>query len=401
MNRGDIPESPERSAGVAGAASREVPDGDHVEVVVVGGGQAGLAIGFFLARQGRRFLILEAGDSVGAAWRQRWDSLALFTPRRYDALPGVGFPGDPDGYPTRDEVVSYLAAYAETYELPVILDSAVQSLAAIDGGFQLECRGRTVAADQVVVATGPFQLPFTPALAGELSPEVFQMHSTGYRHPQDIPAGTVLVVGGGNTGFQIATELTGTHAVHLSVGSRQTPLPQKIWRRDLFWWLTKTGLLNMNIDSRLGRRLSERETLIGSSPKQLGRLGVDLHPRAVSVSGNAVSFADATEVRVDAVVWATGYQPDYSWITAPVLDAGGRVRHHRGVTDVPGLYFLGLYWQHTRGSALLGWVKDDAEYIATEIQNLANSREALPDAANRERPILGEAQEEPHHADPQ
>ena len=227
MNRGDSPESLEPSVRVPSARSPEGPDDDQVEVVVVGAGQAGLAIGFFLARQGRRFLILEAADSVGAAWRDRWDSLALFTPRRYDALSELGFPGDPDGYPTRDEVVSYLRAYAETYELPVVLNSAVRSLTQIDDGFQLECSDRTVRADQVVVATGPFQLPFTPALAGQLGPEVFQMHSTGYRQPRDIPAGTVLVVGGGNTGFQIAAELAGTHTVHLSVGSRQTPLPQK------------------------------------------------------------------------------------------------------------------------------------------------------------------------------
>src|SRR4249919_2529769 len=174
MNRGDSPESPEPSARVPGDRSPEVPDGDQVEVVVVGGGQAGLAIGFFLARQGRRFLILEAADSVGAAWRDRWDSLALFTPRRYDALSELSFPGDPDGYPTRDEVVSYLRAYAETYKLPLVLNSAVRSLTQIDDGFQLECSDRTVRADQVVVATGPFQLPLTPALAGQLGPEVFQ-----------------------------------------------------------------------------------------------------------------------------------------------------------------------------------------------------------------------------------
>jgi len=400
LNRGDGPESPEPSARLTSAPAREVPDGDQVEVVVVGGGQAGLAIGFFLSRQGRRFLILEAADSVGAAWRDRWDSLALFTPRRYDALSELSFPGDPDGYPTRDEVVSYLRAYAETYKLPLVLNSAVSSLTQIDDGFQLEC-DRRVRADQVVVATGPFQRPMTPALAGQLAPEVFQMHSTGYRQPQDIPAGTVLVVGGGNTGFQIAAELTGTHAVHLSVGSRQTPLPQKVWQRDLFWWLTKTGLLNMTVDSRLGRRLSQQETLIGSSPKQLRRLGVDLHLRAVSASHNTVSFADGTQLRVDAVVWATGYQPDYSWIETPVLDAGGRVRHHRGVTNLPGLYFLGLSWQHTRGSALLGWVKDDAEYIATQIQILADSRKRRPEAATRAHPDAGESQEESDHAEPQ
>ena len=388
----------EPSAEAAEADSRDGDD-DRVEVVVVGAGQAGLAMGFFLARQGRRFRIVEAADSVGAAWRDRWDSLALFTPRRYDALPGVGFPGDLDGYPTRDEVVSYLRGYAQTYELPVILDSAVQSLSPIEGGFRVECRGRTVVADQVVVATGPFQLPFTPALAAELPPGVVQLHSTGYRHPRDIPAGTVLVVGGGNTGFQIASELSRTHAVHLSVGSRQTPLPQTIGRRDLFWWLTRTGLLNTTVDSRLGRRLSGREALIGSSPRGLRRLGVELHPRAVSVSGNVVGLADGTDLRVDAVVWATGYRPDYSWIDAPVLDAGGRVRHHRGVTDIPGLYFLGLYWQHTRGSALLGWVADDAEHLATHIQTMADSRKARPDAAHREHRMSADTRKETQHVD--
>lgn len=374
----------EAAAQAAGAASGEVGDDDRLEVVVVGAGQAGLAMGFFLARQGRRFLILEAADSVGAAWRDRWDSLALFTPRRYDALPELDFPGDPDGYPTRNEVVAYLKAYAETYQLPVLTNSRVQSLTPMDDGWQLECHGRTVTADQVVVATGPFQLPFTPALAGQLAPEVVQMHSTSYRQPRDIPAGTVLVVGGGNTGFQIARELTDTHSVHLSVGARQTPLPQTIGRRDLFWWLTKTGLLKTTVDSRLGRRLSEKETLIGSNPSLLRRRGVDLHPRMVSVAGDTVAFADGSSLRVDAVVWATGYQPDYSWIHAPVLDAEGRLRHHRGVADPTGLYFLGLYWQYTRGSALLGWVKDDAEYLATHIQTLADSRRARPHAPARD-----------------
>jgi putative flavoprotein involved in K+ transport len=176
---------------------------------------------------------------------------------------------------------------------------------------------------------------YNPQRPGRRSTSPNRATNTGYRQSRDIPAGTVLVVGGGNTGFQIAAELTGTHAVHLSVGSRQTPLPQKVWHRDLFWWLTKTGLLNMTVDSRLGRRLSERETLIGSSPKQLRRLGVDLHPRAVNAARDTVSFADGTQLRVDAVVSATGYQPDYSWIEAPVLDAAGRVRHYRGVTNLP------------------------------------------------------------------
>jgi putative flavoprotein involved in K+ transport len=337
-------------------------------VVVIGAGQAGLAVGHFLARQGRRFVIIEAGGSVGSAWRARWDSLALFTPRRYDGLPGLAFPGDPDGYPTRDEVVAYLELYAATFELPIELNSAVRSLTAQNGRFTVELESRSLEADQVVVATGAFQVPHVPALGRELAPEVFQTHATGYQRPGDIPEGTVLVVGGGNTGFQIAKELSATHPVRLSVGSRQTPLPQKLLGRDLFWWLTKTGLINKTVDSRIGQRMRGRDTLIGSSPRELRRRhGVDLRPRAVGASGRTIRFADESRLEVDVVIWATGYRPSYSWIDLPVLDSDGLVRHRRGVTDVAGLYFLGLSWQHTRGSALLGWVRDDAEYIARHI----------------------------------
>ena len=337
------------------------------DVVVIGAGQAGLAIGYCLAREGRRFVILEASDTIGAAWRSRWDSLVLFTPRRYDSLPGLAFPGDPDGYPTRDEVIAYLEQYAATFDLPIELRSAARSLTKEDETFMVELDDRRIEADQVVVATGPFQTPFVPALAGQLSPDVFQTHSTEYRRPADVLEGTIVVVGGGNTGFQIAKELAATHPVYLSIGSRQTPLPQTFLGRDLFWWLTKAGLIKKTVDSRIGRRARRRDTLIGSSPREVRRHGVNLKPRAVDASGRTVSFADGSELDVDAVIWATGYRPDYSWIELPVLDERGEARHRRGVTEVSGLYFLGLTWQHTRGSALLGWVKDDAEFIADRI----------------------------------
>src|SRR5437016_8859132 len=259
-------------------------NGSHTrsEVAVIGAGQAGLAIGCLLARQNRRFVILEGADSIGAAWRSRWDSLVLFTPRRYDSLPGLAFAGDPDGYPTRDEVIAYLEQYAAAFELPVELGNAVRSLDADGGRFVVTLEDRQIEADQVVVATGPFQLPRVPAVGHELAPDLFQTHSTGYRHPSDVPEGTVLVVGGGNTGFQIARELAATHAVHLAVGSRQMPLPQRFLGRDLFWWLTKTRVLTKTIESPLGRRLRDRDTLIGSSPPELKRDGVELKPRAIT-----------------------------------------------------------------------------------------------------------------------
>jgi putative flavoprotein involved in K+ transport len=350
-------------------ASRERPE--RFDVVVIGGGQAGLAIGYFLARQGRRFVILEAADSIGAAWRTRWDSLVLFTSRRYSALPGLPFPGDPDGYPTRDEAIAYLERYAATLDLPVELESRVRSLVGVDDSFILDVGERRIEAAQVVVATGPFQVPFVPPLAADLDPNLSQIHSAGYRRPADVPKGTIAVVGGGNTGFQLAEELVATRPVYLAIGSRQTPLPQRFLGRDLFWWLSKTGLIEKTVDSRLGRRAQHRETLVGSNPRKARRQGIHLKPRAIAASGRTLRFADGSEVEVDAVIWATGYRPDYSWIELPVIGERGRARHRRGVTDVTGLYFLGLTWQHTRGSALIGWVKDDAEFIAGQIDAVA------------------------------
>jgi putative flavoprotein involved in K+ transport len=342
---------------------------------VIGAGQAGLAMAYFLKRQGRRFVILEAAESIGSAWRARWDSLTLFTPRRYSSLPGLPFPGDPEGYPLRDDVIVYLERHAETFELPIELNSRVRRLAAENGRFLVEVDGRTITADQVVAATGPFQEPYVPDVAERISPDIVQMHSTGYRKPGDTPQGTVLVVGGGNTGFQIAKELSRTHRVVLAVGSRQTPLPQRFLGRDLFWWLTTSRLFNTTVNSRLGRRLRTRETLIGSSPRELKRRhGVEIQPRVVAADRRTVRFEDGSELAVDAVIWATGYRPDYSWIDLPVFDPDGRLRHRRGVTDVPGLYFLGLTWQHTRGSALIGWVEDDAEYLAEQIKAFQEGR---------------------------
>ncbi len=359
------------------------------DVVVIGAGQAGLAVGHFLARQGRRFVLLEAADSVGAAWRKRWESLRLFTPRRYSALPGLAFPGDPNGYPSRDEVIAYLAQYAAGFELPVELNSAVRSLTRVDGRFVIELDDRRLMGDQVVVATGPFQAPAVPALAGELAPEIYQTHSTGYLRPGDVPDGAILVVGGGNTGYQIAKELSATHRVLLAIGSRQKPLPQKFLGRDLFWWLTKTGLIDKTVETRIARRLRDRDALIGSSPRQLTRrYGVELKPRVVSATGRTIGFADGSEIDVGGVIWATGYRPDHSWIDLPVVfDTAGGAVHRRGVTAVPGVYFLGLSWQHTRGSALLGWVKDDAEFIATQIAEAASTgRAGRQNAGDAEAP---------------
>ncbi|SHN88693.1 putative flavoprotein involved in K+ transport [Geodermatophilus obscurus] len=236
------------------------------------------------------------------------------------------------------------------------LNARVSGLQRTDAGFRLSTADRTYTARQVIVATGPFQIPFVPPLAAGLDGSVTQVHSSAYRSPEALPEGPVLVVGGGNSGFQIAAELARTRPVELSIGSAYPALPQRLLGRDLFWWLTRLGLMRVTAESRLGRRIQARgEFVIGTDRRGLQRAGVRFRPRLVDAAGRTVRFADGSSREVDVVVWATGYRSDHSWIDVPGVLRAGRVVHDRGVTEVPGLYFLGLSWQHTRGSALLGW----------------------------------------------
>ena len=246
----------------------------------------------------------------------------------------------------------------------------MQAVRARDGGgFLVELADRTYEADQVVVATGPFQVPFTPPVAAGLEPEVVQLHSSRYRSPDDLPTGTVLVVGGGNTGYQISEELAHSREVHLAIGARQMPLPQRILGRDLFRYLHATGLMYKTVDSRLARRLRMRRL----HRLQPARRAQARHPAAAARDRRGQRDGDVRrrlQLTVDGVVWATGFRLDHSFVELPVFDEVGVVTHRRGVTDVPWPVF-GMLWQHTRGSALLGWVKDDAQFIAQRIDAFA------------------------------
>ena len=355
----------------AGTAGDELLD-----AVVIGGGQAGLAMAWHLALHHLRFVVLEAGPEIGHTWRSRWDSLTLFTPAQYDALPGMPFPGPPDTYPAKDPVGSYLKAYAAACNLPVRLNARVTGLNRTAEGFEVRTGDGVLRGRQVVVATGPFQVPFVPPAAQRLDGPVTQLHSAGYRNPQALPDEPVLVVGGGNSGFQIAEELAATRHVDLSIATRAPVLPQRLAGKDLFWWLTRLGLMRVTAGSRLGRRMSSREFIIGSSRRHLQEAGVRFRPAVTGVDGRTVRFADGTSLDVEVVIWATGYRSDYSWIHIPSVARDGQVAHRRGVTDVPGLYFLGLSWQHTRGSALLGFVHEDAAYLAGLITSHARAATA-------------------------
>jgi len=337
----------------------------RTEVIVIGGGQAGMAAGYYLARNGIPFLILDAAAQPGESWRQRWDSLELFTPARYSALPGLPFPSDAARFPGKDEVADYMAAYARAMSLPIHHGAQVTSLSRVAGGYRLETGTGSYEAAQVIVATGAYQRPHIPPIAAKLSGEVTQLHSAAYRNPAQIPGQDVLVVGTGNSGAQIAADLAPTHRVYLSQGTKIPRLPRRILGASLHWWGDHLGLIAAPFDTWRGRT-QRGDLLVGTSLRQLAhRHGVNLVGRAIDAGGRAVHLAGGQELPVDAVVWATGYRPDYSWIHVPILGQDGSPRHARGVTASPGLYFLGMHNQYSRGSSLIYWVRHDAAYIAS------------------------------------
>jgi putative flavoprotein involved in K+ transport len=349
------------------------------DVVIVGASQAGLAVAYYLRKCGLRFVLLDAGPEIGHVWKSRWDSLRLFTPAHYSGLPGMGFPAAHDVYPSKDDVAAFLQAYASAFDLPVRLSARVTSLARSERGYLVATGDEVFRAHQVVVATGPFQAPFVPQMARELDGSVAQIHSAQYRSPAQLPEGPVLVVGGGNSGFQIAAELARTRNVDLAMGTRMPALPQRLLGRDLFWWLTHLGIMRVSVESRLGRRMAARDVLIGSSRRGLLRAGVTIRKRLERFEGRRAVFADGSRLDANSVVWATGYRSDYTWIDVPeVIDEDGRVLHRLGVTAAPGLLFVGLPWQHTRGSALLGFMQADAAFIVETIVASAGMAQPEP-----------------------
>ena len=339
---------------------------ERVDTIVVGGGQAGLATGYHLARRDVDFVILDAESRVGDAWRRRWDSLRLFTPAAYSGLPRMCFPASPTHLPDKDEVADYLERYAERFDLPVRHDARVESLTWNGERFVLRAGGTTYEANEVVVATGPFQRPRVPAFAERLSPEIHQLHSSEYGSPFDLPEGDVLVVGAGNSGAQIAMELARFRNVRLA-GSEIGRLPRRIFGRDIYDWIWPL-LTRFTLDTRPGRRLQQRtrrgDPLVGIRAADIAAAGVTRVGRVTGERGGR-PVCDDEPIDARVVVWCTGFAPDYSWIELPVLGVDGAPRHRRGVVaEWPGLHFVGLRFQHRLTSALLGGVGEDAEYIA-------------------------------------
>jgi len=362
---------------------RPQPPRAPLDVLVIGAGQAGLAVGHHLAQQGLRFVMVDAAPELGHSWRIRWDSLRLFTPAQYDGLPGLAFPAPADTYPGKDQVADYLEAYAARFDLPVMLNTRVERVdrdPAADGLFRVSTSEGTLWSRQLVVATGPFQRPRIPTVSASFDATVTQLHSSDYRNPAQLPDGKVLVVGAGNSGLQIALELSRTREVHLAVGSRQKAVAQRPLGRDLFWWLTKSGLINRPVTSPVAAWFRKRsgELVIGTSWADIDVAGIDVRPRLTSAAGVTARFGDDSVLDdIATVVWATGFRPDYSWLDVPNACDDSQVRHVRGRSPVPGLWFVGLPWQHSRGSALLGFVGADAARVAGQVIDQVHAEASL------------------------
>jgi putative flavoprotein involved in K+ transport len=342
----------------------------HTDVLIIGGGQAGLAVAFLLSRRNIPYLVLDKGKEVGEVWKRRYDSLTLFTPRSYSGLPGMRLAGDPDGFPVKDEIAAALRQYAEDHQLNIRLETEVLALGQAGGEFAAETTRGAFTARHVIGATGPFQVPWIPPMARQLDPGVVQMHSAHYRNPADLRPGTALVVGGGNSGAQIAAELAANHRVVLSAAHRMTFLPLTLFGKSAFWWFDALGVLNAPSDSRIGRKVRQRpDPVFGFELKRLlAARRIALKPKAVRVEGRTVHFGDGTAVEADNVIWATGFRSDYGWLRIPgALNEEGKPLHERGVSPVKGLYYVGLPWQTSRNSALIGGVGKDAEAIVRRI----------------------------------
>jgi putative flavoprotein involved in K+ transport len=359
-------------------------EAERIETVVVGAGQAGLAVGYHLARRGLPFVILDAHQRVGDAWRRRWDSLRLFTPARLNGLPGMPFPGPRHTFPTKDEMADYLAAYAARFELPVRTSVRVDRLSRNGSRFVLSSGEGSVEADNVVVAMGSFQRPRVPPFAGELDPAIVQMHSSEYCNPSQLKEGAVLVVGGGNSGAEIAFEASRGHATWLSGRDNgqlpfriDGPLARFVIAPILLPFLARRVL---TVDTPMGRKmrlrfLSHGSPLVPVKREDLAAAGVERVPRVVGARGGLPLLEDGRVLDAANVVWSTGFGPDFSWIELPVF--GGEEnpiepRHRRGVVAaMPGLYFVGLAFLYSVASGVLAGVGRDAAYV---VEDLASRR---------------------------
>lgn len=367
---------------------------EFVETLVVGGGQAGLAQGYHLAQRDLPYLIVDANQRVGDAWRNRWDSLRLFTPARLDGLPGMPFPGYRWSFPSKNEFADYLERYAETFGLNVRTGVRVESLTHDGQRFVASVGGRRIEADNVVVAMSSWQKPRLPEFASEIDPNVVQLHAAEYRNPNQLPKGDVLVVGAGNSGAEIAKELARTRRVTLAGPSTGAlPFrPESVLARVLMPFVGRIVFHRvLTTSTPIGRKarpkmIASGEPLIRVKPRDLAALGVDWVPRVTGVSDGMPQLESGRNLDVVGIVWCTGFRPGFDWIDIPGFEVGPSA-HRRGIVDDPaGLYFLGQKFLYSVSSEQIHGVGRDAAHLADHI---ATRRLAHPVAEDTPEPVAG------------
>ena len=349
---------------------------EHINTVVIGAGQAGLSVGFYLKKRGVPFVILEANERIGDSWRKRWDSLRLFTPAIYDGIAGLPFPAPPYSFPTKDDMANYLESYASHFNLPVQTGVRVDRLSKRNGTFVVSAGARTIEADNVVVAMATFQSPSVPRFARELDPGIVQLHSREYRNPAQLREGGVLIVGAGNSGAEIAVEVARTHKTWMSgrdVGHVPFNIGGLAARLFLVHFLFRVLFHRvLTVNTPIGRKvrpkiISKGGPLIRVKPAQLAAVGVERVPRMVGVNEGRPLLEDQRILDATNVIWCTGFHPGFSWIDLPIHDAE-EPRHKRGVVESePGLFLVGLHFLYAFSSTMIHGVGRDAEYIADAI----------------------------------
>jgi putative flavoprotein involved in K+ transport len=374
-------------------AMRQTYSVERVNTVVVGGGQAGLSVGYHLKRLGVPFLILDASERIGDAWRQRWDSLRLFTPARFDGLDGMPFPAPPFSFPTKDEMADYLETYARKFALPVRLGVRVERVSRQGGRFLLVAGDLRFDADNVIVAMGNFQRPSTPALAPELDPKIRQLHSIDYRNPGQLRDGAVLIVGAGNSGAEIAFELVrASHKIWMagpSTGNVPFRVDGPAGRLGLARFVFRVVFHRvLSVANPIGRKarpkmLHRAAPLIRVKPWDLSNAGVERVPRVVGTRNGLPLLEDGRVLDVANVVWCTGFHPGFSWMDLPVFGADGAPLHEDGiVAQEPGLYFVGLHFLYALSSEMIHGVGRDAGRIAEVVSKRGRLTETSAQQSN-------------------
>ena len=342
------------------------------DFIVIGAAQAGLSISYYLSKMGKDFLVFDKEDEIGASWLNRWDSLKLFTPSEFNNLPGMDFPAKKGHYPSKTEVAAYFKQYVQKFDIPIQLNTLIDSVSHEGDHFVVRSGDAEYLAENVIIGTGPFHIPYTPPFARKISDEIFQIHSNYYKNPKQLKPGKAMVVGAGDSGFQILDEVSAEQREVLFSGNTDVKvLPQEILGKTLWWWFTKTGFLSFSRNSWLGRKISKsRQPVIGTDVKEiLESDNVEAVGKTKNAEGEMV-LTEKQKVRdLKNIIWATGYRPNFGWIEGLELTKDGYPKHHRGISSIDGLYFIGLPWLHTRGSATLGGIKKDAEYLANYIEN--------------------------------